>query len=107
MQDGMTCMKRPKCMYEMSKKEVEKNEEVLFTKWLSSTDGTVEEWINMAKEHSSAIHANEMSNTGSGDHMPFSPTIFERNLEVWRQLYVPHVLSSTLVYDIILEVESG
>ncbi|KAI0274993.1 hypothetical protein BC834DRAFT_850618 [Gloeopeniophorella convolvens] len=45
MRGQMTCMRRPKWRYEMSKKEVEKNEEGLFAKWLSRTDALVEEWV--------------------------------------------------------------
>ncbi|KAI0785451.1 P-loop containing nucleoside triphosphate hydrolase protein [Irpex lacteus] len=36
--EQLTCLKRPKWRYEMSKKEVEKNEEGLFKKWLDQTD---------------------------------------------------------------------
>ena len=78
---SLTCPKRPKWRYDMSKKEVEANEEGLFKKWLVQTDGAIEQW---------AASNNE---PGSGDSapvakMPSAPTSFERNLEVWRQLYV-------------------
>lgn len=78
---SLTCPKRPKWRYDMSKKEVEANEEGLFKKWLAQTDAAVEQW---------AASSNE---PGSGDpapvaKMPSAPTSFERNLEVWRQLYV-------------------
>ncbi|KAK0465576.1 P-loop containing nucleoside triphosphate hydrolase protein [Desarmillaria tabescens] len=42
--DTPTCPKRPKWRYEMSKEEVERNEEGLFKKWLKQTDMMVERW---------------------------------------------------------------
>ncbi len=79
MRAQMTCMRRPKWRYEMSKKEVEKNEEGLFAKWLAKSDSLVEEWVSAAQSSPAA---------GMPDAMPMSPSVFERNLEVWRQLCV-------------------
>jgi hypothetical protein len=81
MRAQMTCMRRPKWRYEMSKKEVEKNEEGLFTKWLEKSDSLVEEWVSAAEKKQSSL-------TGMSNAMPIFPSIFERNLEVWRQLCV-------------------
>ena len=82
MRAQMTCMRRPKWRYEMSKKEVEKNEAGLFAKWLEKSDSLVEEWVSAAEKQQSSL-------TGVSNVMPISPSIFERNLEVWRQLCVP------------------
>jgi hypothetical protein len=69
----LTCPKRPKWRYEMTKNEVEKNEEGLHVKWLASTDL-------------------QLASTSTEDEAvsrpPSSLSYFERNLEVWRQLYV-------------------
>ncbi|KAH8997370.1 P-loop containing nucleoside triphosphate hydrolase protein [Lactarius akahatsu] len=61
MRAQMTCMRRPKWRYEMSKNEVEKNEAGLFAKWLAKSDSLVEEWQTSL--------AAEMPNT-----MPISPS---------------------------------
>lgn len=82
MRAQMACIHRPKWRYEMSKKEVEKNEAGLFAKWLAKSDLLVEEWVSAAEKQRLSLAA-EMPNA-----MPISPSIFERNLEVWRQLCV-------------------
>ncbi|GJE85788.1 P-loop containing nucleoside triphosphate hydrolase protein [Phanerochaete sordida] len=73
----LTCPRRPKWRYDMSKKEVEKNEEGLFRKWLDSTDALVGAWTDTATP----------APPDSDERMPHAPTNFERNLEVWRQLW--------------------
>ena len=77
----LSCPKRPKWRYDMSKTEVEKNEEGLFKKWLDQTDQVLNEWVN----HGSSLADGD---TGNGNEfvMPRAPTHYERNLEVWRQL---------------------
>ena len=96
----LTCPKRPKWRYDMSKKEVEANEEGLFKKWLAQTDAALDAWSKPAPAASPASRsppadAREAEATSgvSGaresvdtEHMPHAPTSFERNLEVWRQL---------------------
>lgn len=61
--DGLqlTCPKRPKWSYNSSKEQVEKNEEGVFRAWLRETDEKLK-------------------------GLP-APTFFERNLNVWRQLW--------------------
>ena len=59
----LNCFKRPKWNYKMSKKELESNELMAFKKWLNNTDTVIQSYDNV----------------GTG-------TVFERNLEVWRQL---------------------
>lgn len=61
--DELTCPKRPKWKYTMTKAEVEKNEEGVFRSWLATTDALI------ARDKDA------------------SPTFFERNLNVWRQLW--------------------
>lgn len=88
----LTCPKRPKWRFDMSKTEVEKNEEGLHRKWIAQMDQFVEDW------QKGPIESVDMNNTEDGEEedeklekplrMPRSPTYFERNLEVWRQLYV-------------------
>ena len=77
----LTCPRRPKWRYEMSKKEVEKNEEGLFKKWLDQTDTILAE-TNSTVE----IDASHSEDKDEEQKMPSAPTSFERNLEVWRQL---------------------
>lgn len=91
--DPLACPRRPKWRYDMSKKEVDANEEGLFKKWLYQTDTTVNAWCNPSTTHddpqsSSAPVAEDVrKDSGSiADQMPPAPTSFERNLEVWRQL---------------------
>ncbi|KAI9460512.1 P-loop containing nucleoside triphosphate hydrolase protein [Lactarius psammicola] len=81
MRAQMTCMRRPKWRYEMSKNEVEKNEAGLFAKWLAKSDSLVEKWVSEAEKQQSSLAA------GMTNAMPMSPSVFERNLEVWRQLW--------------------
>nr|VWO94319.1 N/A [Ganoderma boninense] len=94
--DAVACPKRPKWRYDMSKKEVEANEEGLFKKWLYQTDTAVNAWFNpsstqdVPKTSSAPVTQTEGDRNGSdaiSDQMPPAPTSFERNLEVWRQLW--------------------
>ncbi|KAJ7492467.1 hypothetical protein FB451DRAFT_1218406 [Mycena latifolia] len=75
----LTCPRRPKWRFDMSKIEVEHNEEGLFAKWLSQTDQSVQKW--QEKWQTSP------DDEGKATTMPRSTTYFERNLEVWRQLW--------------------
>lgn len=92
--DALACPRRPKWRYDMSKKEVEANEDGLFKKWLNQTDATVKAWCNPSthdapKTSSTTVAPPEGDRKDSGavaDQMPPAPTSFERNLEVWRQL---------------------
>jgi hypothetical protein len=79
----LSCPKRPKWRFEMSKLEVERNEEGYFKKWLSETDQILVDWQN---KQASAITTESVEPPLPS--MPRSPTYFERNLEVWRQLCV-------------------
>lgn len=72
---NLTVPARPSFRFGQSKREVEDNEEGVFRKWLSGSRATVDAWVNGDHEEdggaSSTIH---------------SPSRFETNLEVWRQL---------------------
>lgn len=65
----LTVPSRPKFRYDQTKKELERNEEGVFRKWLEGTREVVDEWV-----------------AGEEDGWQRSPSWFETNLEVWRQL---------------------
>jgi hypothetical protein len=73
---------RPKFRYGQTKKEVEKNEEGVFRKWMAGVRGTVEAWVDEG-----AWSAKGAAEDGpKGLEWIHSPSWFETNLEVWRQL---------------------
>ncbi|EIW87030.1 P-loop containing nucleoside triphosphate hydrolase protein [Coniophora puteana RWD-64-598 SS2] len=78
--EELTVPKRPKWRYDMTKVEVEANEEGLFRRWLAKTDSAVHAW------HAAPASHNDASQEVVA-HMPRAPSHFERNLEVWRQLW--------------------
>lgn len=80
--EQLTCPQRPKWRYEMTKKEVEKNEEGLFKKWLDQTDRVLDAWSSPKLPD----EPEDDPDTPPVEAMPTAPTSFERNLEVWRQL---------------------
>lgn len=92
--------KRPKWRYGMSKAEVDGNEQAYFRRWLSQQDAAVEQWRDALNKTPQADEQGDQalqsprpdtqSSTTSNERssMPHPPTYFERNLEVWRQLYV-------------------
>lgn len=92
--DALACPRRPKWRYDISKREVEANEEGLFKKWLSQTDATVNAWCNLNNQDAPQISSapvappeGDQRDLGAiASQMPPAPTSFERNLEVWRQL---------------------
>ena len=74
----LTCPRRPEWEYGMTKETVSQNEEERFDDWLEQTDDDVDTWfLDQA--------ANQEQ---SGKAMPHAPTTSERNIEVWRQLWV-------------------
>ncbi|KZT02411.1 P-loop containing nucleoside triphosphate hydrolase protein [Laetiporus sulphureus 93-53] len=87
---NLTCPSRPKWRYDMSKREVEANEEGLFRKWLAQTDAAVNAWCSPVSEAEPADNIAEKGKNVESTpelEMPHAPTSFERNLEVWRQLW--------------------
>lgn len=83
----LTCPKRPKWRFDMSKKEVEKNEEGIFKKWLTQTDQITSTWQDQGDRDRGKTSDNEDSALSpEPSEMPRAPTYYERNIEVWRQL---------------------
>ncbi|KAF9015643.1 hypothetical protein BDQ17DRAFT_1386338 [Cyathus striatus] len=80
----LTCPKRPKWRFDMSKHEVERNEEGVFKKWLAQMDELTDEWQN--RDPDSTQSAIQKIISIDQENLS-SPTYFERNLEVWRQLW--------------------
>ncbi|TFK36971.1 hypothetical protein BDQ12DRAFT_608750 [Crucibulum laeve] len=81
----LTCPRRPKWRFDMTKTEVERNEEGVYKKWLAETDELIEKWQNHASPEPNTD--TESSKPPTNPEMPASPSYFERNLEVWRQLW--------------------
>ncbi|KDQ63256.1 hypothetical protein JAAARDRAFT_188849 [Jaapia argillacea MUCL 33604] len=96
-EDQLTCMRRPKWRYDMTKKEVEKNEEGLFAKWLQQMDDVVEGWRDPGDPDEGKDANPKDIPVAEELKMPRSPTVFERNLEVWRQLWRVTELSQILL----------
>ncbi|KAF8313837.1 P-loop containing nucleoside triphosphate hydrolase protein [Clavulina sp. PMI_390] len=72
------CPRRPKWRFDMSKKEVEVNEERQFEVWLKGAKTKIAEWRGIDLESTEdRIATGEIK----------SPSYFELNLEVWRQLW--------------------
>ncbi|KAL1409274.1 hypothetical protein Q8F55_006107 [Vanrija albida] len=68
---------RPSFRFGQSKREVEENEEGVFRKWLSDARATVDSWVN----------GDDGEAEGGAGSTIRSPSRFETNLEVWRQLW--------------------
>ncbi|KLO15058.1 P-loop containing nucleoside triphosphate hydrolase protein [Schizopora paradoxa] len=94
----LTIIRRPKWNYEMNKKQVEKNEEGVFKKWIKETDETLQTWVTSQnnpeleeEEEEGSQSASEPPmdgiSTSTDPSMPIAPPLYERNLEVWRQLW--------------------
>ncbi|KAF9270625.1 P-loop containing nucleoside triphosphate hydrolase protein [Marasmius fiardii PR-910] len=83
--EPVTCPSRPKWNYGMSKKEVEHNEEGWFKRWLNQTDELVSKW-QMSMDFSQ-LEGEQGGIKEPPTSMPPGGTCFERNLEVWRQLW--------------------
>ncbi|KAF6766670.1 GTPase [Ephemerocybe angulata] len=89
----LTCISRPKWNFNMTKTEVEKNEEGVFKKWLAQNDQTILAWQEeLDAKRKAALEEDESPQT-----MPASPTYFERNIEVWRQLWRVTEISEILL----------
>ncbi|KAH8120014.1 P-loop containing nucleoside triphosphate hydrolase protein [Phellopilus nigrolimitatus] len=97
----LTVIKRPKWNYEMNKKQVESNEEGVFRRWLEANDTAIQAWKAGKKQlldtqesseeeeelQDPSTESQQTTNDTSSDKMPYAPPLFERNLEVWRQLW--------------------
>jgi hypothetical protein len=88
----LTCPSRPKFRVGAGKKEVERNEEGWFRQWLAGTEAVVEEWVEGGEGDTEEGNEGEEGIGGreedreEGVTWPRSPSWFETNLEVWRQL---------------------
>lgn len=73
--ETLWCPTRPKWRHSMTKAELDRNEETQFSRWLEGMDAIHEEYMELPR------HEEE----GRIDMR--SPSFFERNLSVWRQLW--------------------
>lgn len=72
--ESLWCPVRPKWRHTMTKNELDRNEEMQFSRWLEGMDAIHEEYM--------------MLPVGVEDGVDIrSPSFFERNLSVWRQLW--------------------
>lgn len=71
----LTVPRRPAFRLDQTKQEVETNEAAMFREWLKDTRETAKEWLDHTDAESVA-----------GPSTLRSPSSFETNLEVWRQL---------------------
>jgi hypothetical protein len=102
MKEALSIPRRPKWKYEQTKKEVEANEAGLFKKWLVAADEAVERWRAIAQRGpgEEAAEPDEDAPSSSSSfsiQWPRSTTYFERNLEVYRQLWRTLELSPILL----------
>ncbi|KDQ31093.1 hypothetical protein PLEOSDRAFT_1036089 [Pleurotus ostreatus PC15] len=88
---AFTCPKRPKWRFDMSKVEVEANENGVFRKWLAETDHLIEEWRDEKPPTTESEQPEGDPEIDTPEQlpaeMPRSWCYFERNPEVWRQLW--------------------
>ena len=86
----LTCPARPKFKAGQTKKEVERNEEGMFRKWLEGIDGVMKGWVE--GDDRECVRDDREGEGGEGgmegleQKWPRSTSWFETNLEVWRQL---------------------
>ncbi|GAA5927187.1 uncharacterized protein JCM15063_005831 [Sporobolomyces koalae] len=90
--EDLMCPKRPKWSYNSTKKEVEKNEEGMFRKWLTATD---EALLEMTSARRAVDPDGDYSDLPTAINS--SPTFYERNLNVWRQLWRTTEISEILL----------
>lgn len=85
--EDLTCPRRPKWRFDMTKIEVERNEEGVFKKWTEQTDQLLAEWQVKSSELLKVTPEPEDPRPQLSA-VPASPSYYERNIEVWRQLCV-------------------
>ncbi|KAG2156633.1 P-loop containing nucleoside triphosphate hydrolase protein [Suillus bovinus] len=100
--DQLSVPRRPKRKYTMSKDDVDANEQGYFRRWMTQTDAIVERWHN--QNNQPVTSSTDLGSAGSSvpdtavqEKMPCPPTHFERNLEVWRQLWRVTEISQILL----------
>lgn len=85
--DPLTCPRRPKWRYDMTKSYIDANEEGVFKQWVSQTDTALEKWrLAYTKHQSDDRNEDDKEDDKEDLSVERSPSSFERNLEVWRQL---------------------
>ena len=77
--------KRPRWRYQMSKDELDANEQAYFRTWLAQQDAIVEQWQRALNAPAADLAGDHVGDSETRP-MPHPPTHFERNIEVWRQL---------------------
>ena len=77
---------RPKFKYGQTKREVERNEEGLFKKWLASQREIVRSYVEGVQEGGAEEENPREEEQPKEAEWPRSSSWFETNLEVWRQL---------------------
>ncbi|KAF8922015.1 hypothetical protein CPB85DRAFT_1465006 [Mucidula mucida] len=85
----LSCPQRPPWNFKMSKAELENGEKSVFLKWLNNTDDLVQKWQD-ATQVDDIVENSDPELPPSRPPvtaMPRSTTYFERNIEVWRQLW--------------------
>ncbi|KAG1828094.1 P-loop containing nucleoside triphosphate hydrolase protein [Suillus variegatus] len=100
--DQLNVPRRPKWKYTMSKDDVDANEQGCFRRWITQTDAMVERWHNQNNQPDAS--GTDLTSAGPSipdttvqERMPCPPTHFERNLEVWRQLWRVTEISQILL----------
>lgn len=78
--DRLTCPTRPEFDSGQAKEDLEGREQEAYNLWLKDTTATMQDWLK---------GSDKGSEENKDDQCWRSPTWFETNLEVWRQLYVP------------------
>ncbi|GAA6058876.1 hypothetical protein JCM10212_002820 [Sporobolomyces blumeae] len=87
----LSCPKRPKWSYNSTKTEVEKNEEGMFRKWMTTTDQALSQLSASQRDHDDEDYHDVEATVN------LSPTFYERNLNVWRQLWRTTEISEILL----------
>lgn len=89
--DDIGCPRRPEWRFDMSKSEIEDNEQRQYNAWLESAKEKFSMWRGSEARSSEELIEPEGVK---------SPSYFELNLEVWRQLWVAcHVSKRLLTFD--------
>ncbi|KAJ9119139.1 hypothetical protein QFC22_003630 [Naganishia vaughanmartiniae] len=88
--ERLWCPIRPKWRHSMTKKELDRNEEMQFAKWLEEMDATHREYMSLPQLDDEPAPGNDSGEGGKDSNSTAttrSPSFFERNLSVWRQLW--------------------
>ncbi|KAJ9122967.1 hypothetical protein QFC24_004005 [Naganishia onofrii] len=91
--ERLYCPIRPKWRHSMTKKELDRNEEMVFGRWLEEMDATHGEYLQLPHMDDNDTEGNQHRGSGERERgkddasTTRSPSFFERNLSVWRQLW--------------------